>query len=280
MEIQISGRTIKNSLPALIMGIVNVTDDSFYSESRGGFALAQKLIDEGADIIDLGAESTRPGSTYVSADEEIKRLVPVIREIRKYSSVPISVDTRKYSVMKAMREEGADILNDVSALLDEPLLADFCAKENLGVILMHKRGNPENMQNDTQYSDVFKEVDDFLRKRAEFAIERGINEKNIIVDPGIGFAKDEKACLSLVSKCGSLCDGRFPVLMALSRKSFLARFSRHSSAQGRLVPTVTANLLSVQAGAKIVRVHDVSSAVESLSVLGAICDFGTKIEKN
>ena len=158
MELRLADRIITTERPAFVMGIVNATPDSFYSESRGGADRALSLVDEGADIIDIGGESTRPGSEYVSAEEEIERIVPVIEAVRKKSSVPISVDTRKCEVMKAARKAGADILNDVSALEDDSLMASYAASEKIPVLLMHKRGIPSTMQEKTSYKDVFADV--------------------------------------------------------------------------------------------------------------------------
>lgn len=190
LTLKLATRTIKTDRPAFIMGIVNATDDSFFAGSRGGSELAFKLIEEGADIIDIGGESTRPGSSYVCEDQEINRIVPIIKEIRKISDVPISVDTRKKSVMQAAFNAGADILNDVSALEDDKDLATFAAEKNIPVILMHKRGTPSTMQSNTKYNDVIKEVSDYLQSRIEYAVSKGILQSNIIIDPGIGFAKN------------------------------------------------------------------------------------------
>ena len=151
ISLKLAEKTISTDLNAFVMGIVNATPDSFWEKSRGGAEDAFRLIDEGADILDIGGESTRPGSAYVSEEEEIKRVIPVIEEIRKKSDIPVSVDTRKMSVFKAAYEAGADILNDVSALEDSPELADFCAEKKVPVILMHKRGIPVEMQNNTDY---------------------------------------------------------------------------------------------------------------------------------
>ena len=162
VELQLAGRTLRTERPALIMGIVNATPDSFFAGSRGGADDALRLIDEGADIIDIGGESTRPGSSYVDCDEEIRRIVPVIEEIRRHSAVPVSVDTRKKAVMEAAYNAGADILNDVSALEDDGDMASFAAATGIPVILMHKRGIPSDMQRNTSYADVCAEVCHFL----------------------------------------------------------------------------------------------------------------------
>ena len=267
-ELKLSGRMISTKLDALVMGIVNVTPDSFHEKSRGGIELAKRLIEEGADIIDLGAESTRPGSDYISEEEEIRRLIPVIKEIRKISDIPLSIDTRKYEVMKAAFEEGADILNDISAMEDDPRLFDFCAQTKIPVILMHKRGIPSSMQKNTDYSNCFEEVDKYLSERARLAEEKGIESEKIILDPGIGFGKSVEDNFLLMKNCGKLCQGRYKVLMALSRKSCIGAVTGRETAD-RLCGSVSADLLSVLAGASLIRVHDVKEAVDSLKVLKA-----------
>lgn len=268
MIYDLSNRKIKTDLPAFIMGIVNVTPDSFWKDSRGGVEHAFKLIEEGADLLDIGGESTRPGSDYVSAEEEIERIVPVIKEIRKKSSIPISVDTRKYEVMKAAYEAGADILNDISALEDDERLIDFIIETKIPVILMHKRGIPTNMQNNTDYSNVFNEVSDYLSKRADYLISKGVDSSKIIVDPGVGFGKDTEGNFELMRRCGELCSKKYPVLMALSRKSCIGNVTGRNVDE-RLVGTITADILSVLNGAFMVRVHDVKETVDSLKVLKA-----------
>lgn len=259
-------RQIESKLPAFVMGIVNATPDSFFDKSRGGIENARKLIDEGADILDIGGESTRPGSLYVSADEEISRVVPLIREIRKISDIPLSVDTRKYEVMKAAFEEGADILNDISALEDDERLAPFVSEKKLPVILMHKRGNPSTMQKNTIYSNVFEEVNDYLKERVDFAKKAGIEDSKIWLDPGIGFGKNVSDNFQLMRECGRLLDGKYPVLMALSRKSCLGQITGRA-VEERLSATLAADLFSVERGASMIRVHDVKEAVDSLKVM-------------
>lgn len=262
----LKNRQITTELPAFVMGIVNVTPDSFWCESRGGAEHALELIEQGADILDIGAESTRPGSAYVSAEEEIRRMIPVIEEIRKHSDIPISVDTRKKIVMEKALEAGADILNDISALEDDPEMAAFCAETDIPVILMHKRGIPVNMQNNGKYEDVFEEVSSYLEGRAEFAVKSGIRPERIVVDPGIGFGKDFDANVMLIKKTGELCHGKYPVLMALSRKSCIGQMTGRE-VQDRLSGTLAADLVSVMNGALMVRVHDVKETVDTLQVL-------------
>jgi len=266
LKLKLSDREISTELDAFVMGILNVTPDSFFDKSRGGIEIARKLIEDGSDIIDIGGESTRPGSEYVSAEEEIKRVVPVIQEIRKFSDIPISVDTRKLEVMKAAFDAGADILNDVSALEDDEGLADFAAEKSIPVILMHKRGNPVIMQSNTEYGDVVRDVNDYLESRCAFAMSKGIKQDKIIIDPGIGFGKDTDGNGQLIRNCGKLCNGKYMVLMALSRKSCLGNITGRPVDE-RLNATVCADLISVMNGAKMIRVHDVKEAVDSLKIL-------------
>ena len=262
--------------PAFVMGIVNATPDSFYAESRGGAERALKLIKEGADILDIGGESTRPGYTPVSVEEEIARIIPVIQAVRRESSIPISVDTTKLDVFKAAFAAGADIWNDVTALSgaqktngeDEKSLdgtaasagepskesALFIAKSGVSVILMHTGPAAVN------------EVSDFLGQRAVFCLANGVASDKIILDPGIGFGKTTEQNLNLIKEPLSICAGRYPVLMALSRKRCIGDMTGRP-AEERLAGTLAADMISVQNGAKIIRVHDVSSAIDTLNVM-------------
>lgn len=266
--LKLKNRNVTTNLPAFVMGIVNATPDSFFDKSRGGVADALRLIDEGADLLDIGGESTRPGSEYVGADEEIRRVIPVIEGIRKISDIPISVDTRKFEVMKAAFEVGADILNDISALEDDGRLALFCAETKIPVILMHKRGNPSTMQKNTVYENVFDEVNEYLKARVKFAIDAGIEDEKIWLDPGIGFGKNVTDNFELMKRCGEFCGGKFPVLMALSRKTCIGEVTGRDVG-GRLSGTLTADILSVLCGASMIRVHDVKEAVDSMKILAA-----------
>ncbi|MGN0740634.1 MAG: dihydropteroate synthase [Treponema sp.] len=273
LEFKLKDRTISTERNAFVAGVVNANNDSFWKGSRGGFSLAKRLILEKADILDIGAESSRPGSKYISEKDELKALIPLIRKIRRFSDIPISVDTRKKNVIEACVQEGADILNDISALEDDSQIARYAGNEKIPVILMHKRKNPDIMQKYTEYEDVFKEVEDYLYSRIKYAVENGIDEDKIIIDPGIGFAKDLHANLVLIKNCGRLCSGKYPLMMALSRKSFLGLLTG-KTVDKRLVGTVSANLYSVINGAKFIRVHDVKEAVDSLDVLKGILDAG------
>ncbi len=268
-ELKLRDRTIRTDKPAFVMGIVNATPDSFFSGSRGSIERALSLIDEGADILDIGGESTRPGSEYVPLEEEIKRVVPLVREIRKNSDIPISIDTRKFDVMKACLGEGADILNDISALEDDSSLASLCAESGIPVILMHKRGIPSEMQKKTDYKDIFDEVDSYLSSRVEFALKSGIKSDKIILDPGIGFGKDTAGNFTLIKRCGELCGGKYPVLMALSRKTCIGNVTGRD-VDDRLSGTLAADILSVLHGAFMIRVHDVKEACDTLKIINAV----------
>lgn len=270
-------KTLTTRNAAFIMGIVNCTNDSFFSGSRGGLdesvERALRLIDQGADVLDLGGESTRPGSEYVDEEEEIRRVLPVLEEIRKHSDIPVSIDTRKLAVIKACVDSGADVLNDVSSLEDSEGMAEYVAQSGIGLILMHKRGIPSDMQNDTSYGNVFEEVSGYLSRRCDFAQEKGVDPSKIIVDPGIGFGKNLGANMELIGRCGELCGGKYPVLMALSRKSFLGEITGRP-VEERLSGTVTSDIISVLKGASMVRVHDVDACRDSLMVLQSFIDFG------
>lgn len=272
-ELKLATRTISTQNPAFVMSIVNADNDSFFAKSRGGFSLAKKHIDEGADIIDVGGESTRPGSRYIDAKEEIRRVVPVIKKIRRYSDIPISVDTRKYDVMSAAFDAGADMLNDVSAMEDDPRLIKFSAQQKTPVILMHKKGIPTTMQAQASYKDVFAEVSGYLETRAEIALQNGISSDKIIVDPGVGFGKNKEQNAVLIKKAGELCGKKYMVLMALSRKSFFGDVCGRK-VQDRLWGTIAADVYSVLNGVSMVRVHDTAAAVDSVKVIKEILDAG------
>lgn len=272
--LNLANRKIESDNPAFVMSIVNADKDSFFSKSRGGFGLAKKHILEGADIIDIGGESTRPGSRYIDAKEEIKRVIPVIKKIRAFSDIPISVDTRKYDVMSAAFDAGADILNDVSALEDDERLFKFSADQKIPVILMHKKGIPSTMMSQSQYDDVFNEVNEYLQSRAEKALQKGISSDKIIVDPGIGFGKNKGQNAVLIKRAGELCQKKYMVLMALSRKSFFGEVCQRK-VQDRLWGTICANAYSVLNGVSMIRVHDTAAAVDSVKVIREILNAGS-----
>ena len=280
-------RMIITENPSFIMGIINANNNSFWKESRftGQKAINQalKMIDEGADILDIGAESTRPGAKYISEKEELKSLLPLIKEIRKQSNIPISIDTRKMSVMKACFEEGANILNDISALEDDENMASFAAEVKIPVVLMHKKGLPLTMQNNPQYEDVISEVSNYLLKRCEYAILKGIEPEKIILDAGIGFGKNLNHNKNLIISSSKILQNvqngleynnkiltnneNIPshIIMALSRKTCIGELTS-KKVDERLAGTLAANLLAVENGATILRVHDVKETRDMLLV--------------
>ncbi|MBP5402465.1 MAG: dihydropteroate synthase [Treponema sp.] len=271
LSLKLASKTITTQKNAFVVGIVNADNDSFWKKSRGGFSLARKLIDEGADILDIGAESTRPGASYKDEKDELKALIPLIKKIRKYSDIPISIDTRKKNVISACVDEGADILNDISALEDDKEIGHFASLSKIPVILMHKRENSVIMDKYTEYKDIFNEVKDYLYSRIDYALSSGIDRERIIIDPGIGFAKDFKGNVELIKNIKKLCAGDFPVMMALSRKRVIGELTGRE-VQDRLAGTLTADIFSVMSGVKYLRVHDVKETVDSLNVLKGLTD--------
>ncbi len=266
-------KLVRDNAP-LVMGIINCTPDSFFEGSRKsalGEALktARQMVADGAHILDIGGESSRPGSLYVSAEEEMGRVIPLIAAIRKEMSIPISVDTRKKTVAQAAIEAGADIINDISALSDDPELAPYAARMGVPVILMHKKGTPENMQNDPFYEDVVSSVCEELQSAAELAIAAGIKRENIILDPGIGFGKRFKDNIDLLKATPRLKELGYPLLIGLSRKRFLGDITGRD-AGGRLAASLAANAFSIIKGAHILRVHDVCETVDMVKVMSEL----------
>ncbi len=256
-EIKFLDYSIKTDRPAFVMGIVNATPDSFFDKSRGGAERAFQLIEEGADIIDVGGESTRPGFTEVPEEEELKRVIPVIEAIRKRydsSRVRISVDTRKASVFKGAYEVGADILNDVTALSFDSKMLPLCKDLHVPVILMH------------QGPGTAQDIADFFAKRAEEVVSQGIDKRNIILDPGIGFGKTNEECIEIIKNTEVMCQTEYPLLMALSRKRCIGEMTGREASE-RLAGTLAADMISVAKGAKLIRVHDVSAAIDTLNVM-------------
>ena len=271
MQFSCSKFTFDLSRP-LVMGIVNVTPDSF---SDGGLhwrrdaamAHAQQLLEDGADIIDIGGESTRPGAQPVSLQEELDRVLPVIEGLRGIA-VPISIDTFKPEVMKEAIAAGAHMVNDINALQDEAALS-IVAAGKVAVCLMHKQGNPQNMQSQPYYHDVVGEVGDFLRARILAAVAAGITRQRIVIDPGFGFGKTLQHNLALLRELKQLTALGVPLLAGLSRKSMLGALTGQEAGQ-RMPASVAAALIAVQRGANIVRVHDVRATADALKIWNAI----------
>jgi dihydropteroate synthase len=256
----------------LVMGVVNITPDSFsdggrFLDPRQAVAHAHRLIEEGADILDLGGESTRPGAQPVSVEEELGRVLPVIRALRD-APVPIAVDTLKPEVMRAAIAEGASIVNDINALRSAGALEAVAASQ-AGVCLMHMKGEPRTMQAAPHYDDVVGEVQAFLRDRVQAAMAAGIECARIAIDPGFGFGKTVEHNLELLRRLSELAELGVPVLVGLSRKSTLGAITGRPAVD-RLAASLAAALLAVQRGARIVRVHDVAATHDALAVLAAI----------
>lgn len=250
--------------PAFVMGILNVTEDSFWEKSRGGIERAFEIINSGAEIIDIGAESTRPGFTPVDSQSQISRLIPLIKAIREKSDVVISIDTRDSRVFKACLEAGADILNDVSSLESDKDMISVLKSSQASVILMHGFGLNENHPAD---KNIVANVKAYLDSRAKFLQENGINSDRIIFDPGIGFGKTYEENVELIKNCNLLSE-KYPLLMALSRKRCIgSMMERENTACDRLSSTLAANLISVKKSAKIVRVHDFQETIDALNVM-------------
>ena len=274
------GLIIETGLPAFIMGIVNATPDSFYEPSRSvglqkGLERVLALEAEGADIIDIGGESTRPGSSYICEAEELERVIPLIEAVRKRSAAPLSVDTRKAAVMKAAFKAGATLCNDISALTDNPALGTLIAEEDGAVVLMHKRGTPPTMQQTVpQYRNVMSEVRDYLEERAAYALSCGIARERIIIDYGIGFGKTAEDNYRLIAASACFIGLGYPLLVGLSRKSFIGAVTG-CSPEKRLAGTLAATMYAVQQGASIVRVHDAAETRELLLVLKELQKYGT-----
>jgi len=257
------------------MGIVNVTPDSFYDGGKRfdtGRAVddAVEMIDFGAEILDIGGESTRPGAQPVTLDEELRRVLPVIRELRKRCSVPISIDTYKEAVARAALDEGADIVNDISALRFDPAMTALVANEGVPLILMHMQGVPRTMQWEAHYQDVLREVRDFLAERVCAAKQAGIAQEEILIDPGIGFGKTLAHNLVLLKNLQSLNSLGQPLLIGVSRKAFIGKILNAAGPEERLEGSVAAAVSAALNGANILRVHDVSETVRALRVIDAI----------
>lgn len=262
----------------LVMGILNVTPDSFsdggrYLEPGAAVDRGLCLAEEGADIIDIGGESTRPGAKKVSPDEELKRVVPVIEGLAKRSNIPISIDTYKSEVARRSLEVGASIINDISGLRFDPQMAGVAAKYKAGLVLMHIKGTPEDMQKDPQYGDLLVEISDYLNGSIEIALEAGVERAAIAIDPGIGFGKTVEHNLSLLKNLAHFKKIDCPIVAGASRKSFIGKLNNGIPADERLPGSLAAALLAVQGGADIVRCHDVKETVQALNTYWALANF-------
>jgi dihydropteroate synthase len=275
-EWKISRRSISYGERTLVMGVLNVTPDSFsdggqFFSLAGALAHAEQMIDEGADIIDIGGESTRPGSNFVSEEEELCRVIPVIERLANLSA-PISIDTTKPEVARIALEAGAEIVNDISGLRFDHALAEVAAKAKAGLVLMHSRGTPKDMQQMPAMENAVEEVIAGLRESIALAEQSGVARQNIAIDPGIGFGKTVEQNLELIVGLNQMAHHLpdLPVLIGTSRKSFLGKLLNGARADERIHGTTATIVAAVLSGAHIVRVHDVKSAVEAIKVADAI----------
>jgi dihydropteroate synthase len=273
MELQLKGQRLELDRPFL-MGIVNVTPDSFfdggrYCDPQRAVEHAVRLVGEGADFLDIGAESTRPGALPVEEREERRRLIPAVAAVAKAVSVPLSVDTSKAEVARAAIDAGAVMVNDVTALRGDRAMVEVVAETGAGLALMHMQGTPQTMQQAPHYDDVVGEVARFLGERARFAIEHGVAKNRIVLDPGIGFGKTLRHNLDLLANLHLLTELGYPVLVGPSRKGFIGQLTQQS-VEGREWGTAAVVALAIGQGAAILRVHDVGQMKDVANVAMAI----------
>jgi dihydropteroate synthase len=255
-----------------LMGVVNVTPDSFsdgglFLDAEAAVAHGRELVEQGAEILDVGGESTRPGAEEVPAEEEMARVVPVVRGLAGVATV--SIDTSKAAVAEAALDVGASIVNDVTALRHDPEIGVLCAERGAGLVLMHMLGDPRTMQDDPRYDDVVDDVKAFLAERLEAAIGMGVVEERIWLDPGIGFGKTLEHNLELLRRLGELRELGRPLVIGTSRKSFLGKIDG-SDVNDRIGGTIASSVLAAAEGADALRVHDVAETAEAMKVTSAI----------
>jgi len=265
---------------ALVMGILNVTPDSFsdgglYFDSAVAVAHAHQMIDLGADIIDVGGESTRPGAQAVSVEDELKRVIPVIKALKSAVKVPVSIDTRHAAVAQAAFYEGASIVNNIMPLDGDFTMARLVAEYGVGLVVMHMRGTPDTMSDQAVYDDVISDVFDGLKVSFEFSLKNGVAAEQMVVDPGIGFAKKLKHNLELLAGLEKFME-LAPVMVGVSRKRFVGEICGVQSAADRVGGSLGAAVWSILHGASIIRVHDVKESFQAVSVLNALRKAGEK----
>ena len=280
--LQVNGKKHTLGQRTWIMGVINVTPDSFsdgglYFEEERAVERGMELEAEGADIIDVGGESTKPGSEPIAAEQELKRIIPVISALRKRTSSLISVDTTKSEVAQAALDEGADIINDISSFRFDSKMLPLAAQKQVPVVLMHMKGIPKTMQDNPRYEDVVLEVKAFFKEKIQAAQEHGINKEKIIIDPGIGFGKGLKDNLVLINRLQTFEELGCPLLVGVSRKSFIGKILNSPAAE-RLEGTIASALLSIINGAHILRVHDVAAVKRAVLVAEAIINEDQTID--
>lgn len=267
---------LKKPSEYLIMGIVNTTPDSFsdggkYNSASEAIDFAYELLHEGADIIDIGGESSRPGADPISAEEETKRISPLLSELVKNTEATISVDTYKSSTANHALNNGACLVNDISGLSFDKEMVDTIIRHKAPIVIMHMKGTPKTMQKNPNYDNVVDEICDFLTNQVNFAINKGVSSDKIIVDPGIGFGKTLNDNYEIIAKLNQLCDLGYPVLVGPSRKSFIG-VTLGEPVEKRLEGSITAAAMCYYSGAKILRVHDVKETKKSLSIVKKIIE--------
>ncbi len=271
LKFKIKNRTYNCKNKIYIMGIMNITPDSFYDGNkynnyRDALSGIREMIKQGADIIDIGGESTRPGSEKITAKEEIKRVLPLVKFIKKNYKVPVSIDTYKSEVARAVLSEGADMINDISGLRFDPKTAGVIAKHKASVVLMHIKETPKTMQKNPQYSNLICEIKDYLSGSIKIALDNSIKFNNIIIDPGIGFGKSAEHNYIILKRLNELKALSRPILIGLSRKSLIGKVL-NNEAKSRLNGTIALNTLSIVNGASIIRVHDIREHKEVKKLL-------------
>ena len=276
-EWRLARRSLAYGERTLVMGVLNITPDSFsdggqFYEFDRAIEQVERMIAQGADIIDVGGESTRPASEFVSEDEELRRVIPVIERVASSASIPISIDTTKPSVARAALEAGAEIVNDISGLRFDQAIADEAARAKAGLVLMHSRGTPKDMQQLPPVADIMSEVITGLRQSVAIAEQRGVPRNGIVIDPGIGFGKNAEQNFELIARLEELASefSDLPLMIGTSRKSFIGKLLDSAPADQRLYGTLASVVAAVLKGAQIVRVHDVKPAVEAVKVADAI----------
>ena len=256
-----------------IMGIINVTEDSFYPSSRVRISniaeVAKRMEEEGADILDIGAESTRPGALPIRADEEMKKISQAVKEIRKVTNLPISIDTYRASTAQVGIQAGADMINDISGLRFDPNMARVVASLNVPIVVMHIKGEPRNMQKNPYYEDVIREIHEELERSVKIATDAGLAREKIVIDPGIGFGKRLQDNLNIIAHLNAFTDLNLPILIGISRKSMIDMIMPIDVSE-RLEPTIALNSVAVMNGANIVRVHDVKAHVKAMKMIDAL----------
>ncbi|MGE5344291.1 MAG: dihydropteroate synthase [Candidatus Omnitrophota bacterium] len=278
MKIYLRNNFLELKTP-VVMGILNVTPDSFsdggkFLKIEAAMKQARRMVKDGAAIIDVGGESSRPGAKAVSIDEEVDRVIPVIEKIKDELEVLVSVDTYKEQVARsAVMEAGADIVNDISGFGFSVNMVDTVAALDVPIVLMHMKGTPESMQKNPFYADLIPELKQYFRSRISDALSKGVKKEKIIIDPGIGFGKRLEDNIEIIKRLGEFKEFDLPILIGVSRKSFLGALSGEAIPVEREAEGITANIVAVLNGASIIRVHNVKNAVKSIKVLDRLMDY-------